>query len=121
MTSQVIKTDGQENFHIFMLKLLFILTYVDDKSLIIAGSLTGPVNWYRAAFSYPQSKKMGKITAPTLIVWGKPDLYLDEGMAPLASKYVDNLTVKCIEDSNHFVQMDRPDESNRLVREFLQS
>ena len=78
------------------------------------------MNWYRAAFSQPQPKKgTDKITAPTLIVWGKPDLYLEEGMAPLASKYVTNLTVKYIEDTNHFVQMDKPDDCNKMVREFL--
>lgn len=86
------------------------------------GGITGPVNWYRAAFSYPikLGSKGNKLTKPTLIIWGKPDHYLEEGMAPLAADYVTNLTVKYIENTNHFVQMDKPEECNRIMREFLQ-
>lgn len=84
------------------------------------GGVTGPINWYRAAFSQPMNIR-GKIPMPTLIIWGKPDLALEEGMAPLASEYATNLTVKYIENTNHFVQMDMPDECNRIMRDFLKS
>lgn len=86
----------------------------------ITGALTGPINYYRAAFGNIAKVSKTKINVPTLVIWGDPDTALDTELAHLAGEYVTNLTVKVIENSDHFVQVDRPKECNTVIREFLQ-
>ena len=86
---------------------------------IISGALTGPINYYRAAFSNTQPCRV-KIDVPTLVIWGDPDQALNTELAELAGQYVTNLTVKVIYNSNHFVMIDKPEECNAVIREFLQ-
>ncbi|KAL4227810.1 Epoxide hydrolase 4 [Mactra antiquata] len=84
------------------------------------GALRGPINYYRAAFSSMNRPNPKMVDVPTLVVWGDPDMALNTELAYLAKKYVSNLTVKVIKNSNHFVMLDRPAEVNAAVREFLQ-
>ncbi|XP_053405218.1 epoxide hydrolase 4-like isoform X1 [Mercenaria mercenaria] len=84
------------------------------------GALTGPINYYRAAFSSSIRPCKTKINIPVLVVWGDPDEALNTELAELAGEYVTNLTVKVIRNSNHFVNVDRPNECNAVIREFLQ-
>jgi alpha-beta hydrolase superfamily lysophospholipase len=58
---------------------------------------------------------------PTLVIWGCKDTALNKDLAALPAKYVPNLTVKYIEDASHWVQMDKPDEVNNYMREWLSS
>ncbi|XP_046354764.2 epoxide hydrolase 4-like [Haliotis rufescens] len=82
------------------------------------GSFTGPVNYIRAVTrTVPPRQK--KITAPTLLIWGCQDGALEKGLAPLAGKYTDSLTIKYVDDSSHWVQMDCPDVVNAHMRDFL--
>lgn len=83
------------------------------------GAFTGPINYYRAAFSSSSRPCKTKIKMPTLVIWGDPDMALDTELAELSGEYATNLTVKIIHDSNHFVLFDRPKEFNKAVREFL--
>ncbi|KAH3834325.1 hypothetical protein DPMN_107648 [Dreissena polymorpha] len=84
------------------------------------GALTGPINYYRAAFSkQTKYERAAKLKVPTLVIWGEPDKYLETNLAHEAKNYVENMTVKIIPDSSHFVLLDRPKEVNAAVREFL--
>ena len=88
----------------------------------ITESRTGPINYYRAAFSKEvRYSTRSKITVPTLVIWGDPDFALDTEMAALCGDHVENLTVKVIQNSSHFVHMDKPKETNAEIRKFLQS
>lgn len=87
---------------------------------IFTGAFNGPINYYRAAFGNASLISKTKINVPTLVIWGDPDMALDTELAQLAGEYVNNLTVKIIENSDHFVQVDRPKECNAVIREFLQ-
>ncbi|KAK3601193.1 hypothetical protein CHS0354_004393 [Potamilus streckersoni] len=84
------------------------------------GSVTNPLNYYRAAFRYPLDKKnIRLIEKPTMIIWGCPDVALNQELAPLAGKLVPDLTIKYIEDASHWIQQDRPNEVNKFIWEFL--
>lgn len=85
---------------------------------ILTGAFSGPINYYRAAFSIMKTSQQ-KIEVPTLIVWGDPDMALNTELAELARQYVTNLTVKIIKNSNHFVIFDTPKECNAAIHEFL--
>ncbi|XP_050400319.1 epoxide hydrolase 4 [Patella vulgata] len=84
------------------------------------GSDTGSINYIRAMFHNKTTRAdFQKITSPTLLIWGCQDGALEKGMAPLAQPLVENLKIEYIEDASHWVQMDRPDRVNKLIRQFL--
>nr|KAG5703519.1 hypothetical protein BaRGS_020153 [Batillaria attramentaria] len=90
---------------------------------------TGPINFYRAAFSLEsmmgaakmteESKRRG-ITMPTLVIWGEEDVALEKPLAELSCEICKGkYTIKYVEGSSHWVQMDQPGLVNRYMREFL--
>lgn len=82
--------------------------------------MTPPIHYYRAAFRTPFGySKKDKVHVPTLLIWGDPDQALDTELAFLAKDYMTNLQVKVIEESNHFVMVDKPKECNAAITEFL--
>lgn len=84
------------------------------------GGLSGPINYYRAALRYKLDKSIFKtIEKPTLVIWGSQDTALNKDLAAVPFKFVSNLTIKYIDDASHWVQMDRPDEVNKIMREWL--
>ena len=88
------------------------------------GALTAAINWYRAmgrrllrSFGRPPRVN---IKAPTLVIWGERDIALcKENNDPLP-KFVPDLRVEYLPKATHWVQMDHPDEVNRLMLGFLQ-
>ncbi|CAG2112350.1 unnamed protein product, partial [Medioppia subpectinata] len=84
--------------------------------------LTAPLNWYRAnlAGRYPIRipPKYLNIKVPTLLVWGKKDQLLSWKMAA-AHRYVDDLTVHCIDNCSHWAAQECPDLVNQYMRKFL--
>lgn len=85
-------------------------------------ALTGPINYYRANFSFCKSTKYPKPNSfsPGLYLLGERDLYIRKETGPMLQKQFKNLEFKIIEAANHFCQQDRPDDVNRLMREFLE-
>ena len=59
------------------------------------------------------------ITAPTLIVWGQRDRTLPVAHAYVAEKRMPNARLHIFDPCGHFPQMERPEEFNALVLEFL--
>ena len=85
-------------------------------------ALTGPINYYRAntKFLYPDPplKKQTEFV-PGLYLQGENDLYISAETGNLLQKEFEKLDVKFVKGANHFVQQDEPEETNRLMREFL--
>jgi pimeloyl-ACP methyl ester carboxylesterase len=88
----------------------------------------GGLNWYRnfdrnweltAAFSG------AKVTQPTLFLWGDRDPVFEiPGSAARIERqkqYVPNLRELCLEGCGHWVQMERANEVNGVIVEFLKS
>lgn len=98
-------------------KIFFFTKFV---CFYISGGMTGPINYYRAAFQYARTLgSLPKITKPVLLIWGKPDMALSTELAELCKPYCNDLTIQYVENSSHWVQMDKPDEVNQLMRNFL--
>jgi pimeloyl-ACP methyl ester carboxylesterase len=85
------------------------------------GAMTAALNYYRQLFRrWPQSAaKISRIAAPTLLIWGEQDIALDIALTIGLEQWVDNLQVKRIPDSGHWVQQEKPELVNSFMLEFL--
>jgi epoxide hydrolase 4 len=88
-----------------------------------AAALTGPINYYRAAFRrWPRMirHKPRKVTAPTLQIWGADDRILGQELLTGLGRLVTGpLRIEIVGGAGHFVQQDAPAEVNRLLTGFL--
>jgi 4,5:9,10-diseco-3-hydroxy-5,9,17-trioxoandrosta-1(10),2-diene-4-oate hydrolase len=66
-------------------------------------------------------EELHNITAPTLIVWGQQDRILPVAHAQVARDRIANARLHIINQCGHMPQMERPDEFNAVVLEFLAS
>jgi epoxide hydrolase 4 len=85
------------------------------------GALTGMVNWYRALLAKKISlATIGRITVPTLIVWGNDDKFGIPELAERSRQLCDNGSVVYL-DASHWPQHDEPERVNELLLRFLKS
>jgi pimeloyl-ACP methyl ester carboxylesterase len=88
------------------------------------GGLRGMINWYRAYFrnlsDLRKELKKPKLQVPTLLIWGKRDVALGLGMSEGTEKYVENLTVRYLPESGHFVAEESPEEVNQILKSWLE-
>ena len=88
------------------------------------GALTAALNLYRAN-SGPERwlqarPALPKVRAPTLGIWSSGDAYLTETQMVNSAEFVAGpWRYQRLEGASHWLQLDRPDELNRLVLEFL--
>ena len=88
------------------------------------GALTAGLNWYRA--NMPATRLMSPppqlppIQAPTLGIFGGDDRYLTEDAMLASAQFVQGgWRYQRIEGAGHWVQLDAPEQVNRLLLEFL--
>lgn len=87
------------------------------------GALTGPINYYRAAakFLFPDPPLPRPTSfVPGLFMLGEGDKYISRDCGSMAQKRYEKLEFKLIKGGNHFAQQHVPEETNRLIREFLE-
>lgn len=96
------------------------------------GALTGGLNYYRATPVHPKTADAPGAAAidlnpedfmvkvPTLVIWGERDQALRPVLLDGLGDLVPDLTLKRIPQGSHWVAHERPDEVNRLIREFIQ-
>lgn len=87
------------------------------------GALTGPINYYRAAakFLFPDPPLPRPSSyVPGLFMIGEGDKYVSRDCGKLAQRRFEQLDFKLIKGANHFAQQHAPEETNRLIREFLE-
>lgn len=84
------------------------------------GALNG-INYYRANFLGKLMSKPIKIDncAPGLYAIGERDIFTSQAAGPLSQKIFKNLRFESVKDANHFLQQDKPEETNRVMRRFL--
>ena len=96
--------------------------YIADLSR--PGALTAGLNWYRANVA-PQRELQERpplppVQAPTLGLWSTGDNYLtEEPMLRSGDCVAGPWRYERIEGASHWLQLDRPDEVNELLLEFL--
>lgn len=64
--------------------------------------------------------RLGKITAPTLVIWGKNDRIFLASSAAVFKKGIRNSRVEVL-DGGHMIFMDAPEKTIGLYRDFLKS
>lgn len=69
----------------------------------------------------PLEPELGKIQAPTLILWGDQDRVLDMSSIAVMQPLLKHPTVVIIKDCGHLPMIERPDETAAHYREFLDS
>lgn len=77
------------------------------------------INWYRAAFRYPDLRDDVEVYVPTLILWGKKDAFLEARMAEQSTKYCSSATVKYFPEATHWLPHEEADAVNRAIAEFI--
>jgi len=83
------------------------------------GALTAMIDWYRAALRKPPPRPASpRVTAPTLLLWGKDDRFLGQEMAQPSIDLCDDGRLVFLEAS-HWVQHEEAGEVQRLIGEFL--
>jgi len=87
------------------------------------GAMTAALNYYRQLFRHlPASSRdpRARVTAPTLLIWGEQDIALGIELTTGLEQWVDNLEIKRIPDSGHWVQQEQPEKVNQYMLDFLQ-
>ncbi|KAM4748087.1 epoxide hydrolase 3 [Rhinophrynus dorsalis] len=83
------------------------------------GALTPALNYYRNLFGFFPVKAQD-VLVPTLLLWGEHDAYLEAAMVPEMQQYVfAPFRAEIVPNASHWLQQDRPQEVNRIMRDFL--
>ncbi len=88
------------------------------------GAMTAALNYYRQLFRHlppPATRENTQVSAPTLLIWGEHDIALGIEMTYGLEQWVDDIEVKRLPDSGHWVQQEQPHKVNQLMLDFLQS
>src|SRR3954471_21674174 len=94
------------------------------KALADDADLTASLGWYRAN-AHPRSlvgdpPDLPAVRCPVLGVWSSGDMALTEEQMTRSAAYVDGgFRYKRIDGAGHWMQVERPDEVNALLSEFL--
>jgi pimeloyl-ACP methyl ester carboxylesterase len=73
----------------------------------------------RAKLTKPLLEKLGTITAPALVVWGKNDRIIPLAHAQVAANKIPGARLQIFDRCGHMPQYEYPAEFNRLVLDFL--
>jgi pimeloyl-ACP methyl ester carboxylesterase len=83
------------------------------------GALTAMLNYYRANMGGSLGRTWGKLTVPTLLIWGENDSTLGIELTHGTEEYVEDLKICYIPNCSHWVQQEYPDLVNYYMWEFL--
>jgi 3-oxoadipate enol-lactonase len=73
----------------------------------------------RAVWIADQRERVTAIEVPTLVIVGTLDVITPPGLSDELASLIGGARVERMEDTSHLANLDRPDEFNRLVDEFL--
>jgi pimeloyl-ACP methyl ester carboxylesterase len=85
------------------------------------GAATAALNYYRAIFRYPRELRSPDptVAAPTLLIWGEQDPFLETSLSEGLQRLVPRLHVERFPRAGHWVHVDDPEAVNRLLIDFL--
>ncbi len=64
-------------------------------------------------------EKLGTITVPTLIIWGRQDKVIPLEVGNILHRAIPNSTFEILEECGHIPQEEKPEETIRLISRFL--
>ena len=88
------------------------------------GAIKAAISYYRQLFRrLPISFKSYavQIKAPTLLIWGEKDIALGIELSTGLERWVNDIQIKRIPDSGHWVQQEQPEKVNQYMLDFLQA
>ncbi len=88
------------------------------------GAIKAAISYYRQLFwRLPFSFKSYevRIEAPTLLIWGEQDIALGIELTTGLERWVNDIQIKRIPDSGHWVQQEQTEKVNQYMLEFLQT
>ena len=65
------------------------------------------------------AKRLHRIEAPTLVVWGKNDKLISSAYAAEFGKHIAGSRVEVLDDCGHIPQLEQPEKTLALVTDFL--
>lgn len=74
----------------------------------------------RSAIKHNMLHDLPKITAPVLLIWGKQDNVTPPEVAVDMNKFLPNSTLRWIEECGHAAMMEKPDEFNEILFDWLE-
>jgi soluble epoxide hydrolase/lipid-phosphate phosphatase len=83
---------------------------------------TGPINYYRNGDHNWETTAYlagAKVTMPALMIGAENDPILLPSLMDGMERHIPNLTKRLINNCGHWTQMERPDEVNKILIEFL--
>ena len=95
------------------------------------GAIQAGLNYYRAARMGDQVAAGGvpeeyeakinamRLEVPTLVIWGENDPALLIGLTRGLEKWIPDMRLETLPGAGHWVPYERPEEVNRLIREFV--
>jgi pimeloyl-ACP methyl ester carboxylesterase len=84
------------------------------------GAVRSMLHWYRAALrARPRKPQTGRVTIPTLLIWGTQDRFLGQEMAQPSIDLCDEGRLELIPEATHWVQLEEPERVNGLLVDFL--
>ncbi len=85
------------------------------------GALTAMLNWYRALTRTKLSRLESiRVTVPTLLIWGKKDLFLGHEMAGPSIELCKQAELVFFEEATHWIHHEIPEKVNSIVDDFIQ-
>ena len=90
------------------------------------GAMTAALNYYRQLFRRlprqlrQSSEDTPRIFAPTLLIWGEQDIALGLSLTEGLEQWVEDIQIRRIPDSGHWVQQEKPELVNSFTLDFLQ-
>ena len=88
------------------------------------GAIKAALSYYRQLFRHPPvsfNRSDTRISAPTLLIWGEQDIALGIELTTGLERWVNDIEIKRIPDSGHWVQQEQPDKVNQYMLEFLRT
>jgi pimeloyl-ACP methyl ester carboxylesterase len=82
------------------------------------GALKAMLDWYRA-LRLRSRVRDARISAPTLLIWGQQDRFLEKGLAEESLSLCDDARSLFFERASHWVHLEEADAVNRALAEFL--
>lgn len=87
----------------------------------VPGALTGMVNWYRAAVRHRPEPPPGRVSVPTLILWGNRDRFLSRDLADLSAARCADARVIRFPDCTHWLLHEEPERTTAALLNFLRT
>lgn len=77
--------------------------------------MTARVAWKPYMFSHQLPHLLGNVATPTLVVWGRDDAIVPLNCGELYAKALPNARLEVLNDTGHFVEMERPGDLANLI------